>query len=235
MLDDLRNEITTLEQEKSVLENELNELRAKINSMTDLTVTENGTYTPEFGYKKVTVNVPQTGVSEMQSLEVLETGEYINQTIPYSSVTVSDTVFYKKYIDGEGNTYIINENGEIIITYSGETPPTPTDEYAYLYIYIPNDNNYDELALNGYASAFSEVYFDEIQVPYNSFSQSYILKQPITPNTYHTVKAKMLNNDNISVLSSLSSIVLYINGQFSPSQVDLLKVVFAMVQQLLHK
>ena len=163
LINDLRNEISTLETQKSALENELNELKTKVNSMTDLNVTENGTYTPTFGYKKVTVNVdterhivtsktitengiynssgnevwnrvtvnvPQTGVSEMQSLEVTDIGTYQNTEIPYSSVTVPSEHFYKKYTDEDGNTYIINEDGEKIITYE-----KPLGDYDVLVTY----------------------------------------------------------------------------------------------------
>lgn len=200
LINDLRNEITSLENQKALLESELNELKSKVNSMTDLTVSENGTYTPTFGYKSVTVNVPQTGSDiTLTEITITDVGEYTApEKIAYNKVLVPSETFYKKYTDGEGNTYIINENGEIVVTYTGSTPPTPTtDEYTYITFYVPSDKAYVSLKTERgiQATSVTEIYFDDVEFEKNMYGNYVLTNSVVSPNTYHTIKIRLTNDD----------------------------------------
>lgn len=228
LINDLRNEITSLENQKALLESELNELKSKVNSMTDLTVSENGTYTPTFGYKSVTVNVPQTGSDiTLTEITITDVGEYTApEKIAYNKVLVPSETFYKKYTDEKGNTFIINEDGEKIITVSGSTP-TPTDDYVYFTIYIPSDNEYSGISSNPLLKTeVSEAYFDDAEYGTTKTQDGecfYLDHRSITKDSYHTVKLKLVNPDSLT--STYSSFSIHFKGSTSTGIVKVTKVI----------
>ena len=96
----------------------------KTTEMQSLSVTSNGSYTNvDKPYSSVTVNV-ETGESyTLSSITITSDTEWVSSdSTVMTAITADYSSYYQKHTDASGNTYIINEDGDKIVTYTGSTP-----------------------------------------------------------------------------------------------------------------